>query len=132
MKDQWQGSADQLPGMAEVEVDRHPANPRQKARFHSITLGTVSRTLNAASARYALRHRPAPRRQRFPAALRELDRRGDNLLLVERPNGSYADTLMRQFLFDGWHLLLLGQLKRSSDEKIAAIADKSLRRSPIT
>ena len=50
-----------------------------------------------------------------------------NLLLVERPNGSYADTLMRQYLFDGWHLLLLGQLKRSSDEKIAAIADKSLK-----
>jgi ring-1,2-phenylacetyl-CoA epoxidase subunit PaaC len=26
-----------------------------------------------------------------------------NLLLVERPNGSYADTRMRQYLFDSWH-----------------------------
>src|SRR5438874_92524 len=32
-----------------------------------------------------------------------------NLLIVERPNGGYADTLMRQYLFDSWHLLLLEQ-----------------------
>lgn len=50
-----------------------------------------------------------------------------NLLLVEQPNGSYAETLMRQFLFDAWHLLLLEQLSRSSDETIAAIAEKGLK-----
>src|SRR4051794_3678790 len=27
-----------------------------------------------------------------------------NLLLVEQPNGNFADTLVRQFLFDAWHL----------------------------
>ena len=48
-----------------------------------------------------------------------------NLLLVERPNGSYADTLMRQYLFDSWHLPLLEQLTRSSDERIAGIAEKA-------
>jgi ring-1,2-phenylacetyl-CoA epoxidase subunit PaaC len=48
-----------------------------------------------------------------------------NALLVERPNGSYADTLMRQYLFDSWHLLLLGQLERSADDRIAAIAAKA-------
>lgn len=48
-----------------------------------------------------------------------------NLLLVERPNGSYADTLMRQYLFDSWHLPLLEQLTRSADEQIAAIAEKA-------
>jgi ring-1,2-phenylacetyl-CoA epoxidase subunit PaaC len=48
-----------------------------------------------------------------------------NLLIVERPNGDYADTLMRQYLFDSWHLLLLEQLTRSSDERIAAIAEKA-------
>jgi len=48
-----------------------------------------------------------------------------NLLLVERPNGSYADTLMRQYLFDSWHLLLLEQLTRSADERIAGIAEKA-------
>jgi ring-1,2-phenylacetyl-CoA epoxidase subunit PaaC len=48
-----------------------------------------------------------------------------NLLIVERPNGDYADTLMRQYLFDSWHLLLLEQLTRSSDEHIAAIAEKA-------
>jgi ring-1,2-phenylacetyl-CoA epoxidase subunit PaaC len=48
-----------------------------------------------------------------------------NVLLVERPNGSYADTLMRQYLFDSWHLLLLDALTRSADSQIAAIADKA-------
>lgn len=50
-----------------------------------------------------------------------------NLLIVERPNGDYADTLMRQYLFDSWHLLLLEQLTRSSDERIAAIAEKAIK-----
>lgn len=48
-----------------------------------------------------------------------------NLLIVERPNGSYADTLVRQYFFDSWHILALDQLTRSKDEKIAAIASKA-------
>lgn len=48
-----------------------------------------------------------------------------NVLLVERPNGSYADTLMRQYLFDSWHMLLLDALTRSADGQIAAIAEKA-------
>ncbi|HVN34264.1 MAG TPA: 1,2-phenylacetyl-CoA epoxidase subunit PaaC [Casimicrobiaceae bacterium] len=48
-----------------------------------------------------------------------------NLLLVEQPNGSFADTLARQFLFDAWHLLLLSALSRSSDARIAGIAAKA-------
>ena len=48
-----------------------------------------------------------------------------NLLLVEQPNGSYADTMARQFYFDVWHRLLLGALTRSRDERIAEIAAKA-------
>ena len=48
-----------------------------------------------------------------------------NLLLVEQPNGNYADTIARQFLFDHWHLLLLRRLSESSDARIAAIASKA-------
>jgi ring-1,2-phenylacetyl-CoA epoxidase subunit PaaC len=47
-----------------------------------------------------------------------------NLLLVEQPNGSYADTMARQFLFDAWHLPLLRALAASSDARIAEIAAK--------
>ena len=39
-----------------------------------------------------------------------------NVLLVERPNGNYADTTARQFLFDTWHLYLLQALGASRDE----------------
>jgi len=50
-----------------------------------------------------------------------------NLLLVEQPNGNYADTIARQFLFDQWHVLLLGQLTLSRDERIAGIAAKAVK-----
>ncbi len=48
-----------------------------------------------------------------------------NLLLVEQPNGSYADTMARQFFFDAWHSLALSELARSTDPRIAEIAVKS-------
>ena len=50
-----------------------------------------------------------------------------NLLLVEQPTGSYADTIARQYLFDSWHGLLLQSLTRSADERIAAIAEKAIK-----
>ncbi len=48
-----------------------------------------------------------------------------NLLLVEQPNGSYADTMARQFFFDVWHGLLLAGLTGSRDARIAEIAAKA-------
>lgn len=50
-----------------------------------------------------------------------------NCILVEQPNGSYADTLMRQFLFDSWHYFLMDGLTRSVDERIRDIAAKSIK-----
>lgn len=50
-----------------------------------------------------------------------------NVLLVEQPNGNYADTLMRQFFFDAWHYFQIGALTRSADPRIAEIAEKSLK-----
>ena len=48
-----------------------------------------------------------------------------NLLLVEQPNGDFAVTLMRQFLFDAFHMELLRALKTSSDKRVADIAAKA-------
>lgn len=53
------------------------------------------------------------------------DREYRNFLLVEQPNGDYAETLMRQFYFDAWHSLALAKLTHSSDPRIAEIAAKS-------
>jgi ring-1,2-phenylacetyl-CoA epoxidase subunit PaaC len=47
-----------------------------------------------------------------------------NLLLVEQPNGNYAQTIARQFYFDVWHQLLLAQLAHSRDARVAEIAAK--------
>jgi ring-1,2-phenylacetyl-CoA epoxidase subunit PaaC len=48
-----------------------------------------------------------------------------NLLIVEQPNGNFADTLARQFLFDAWHEFALDTLARSRDARIAGIAAKA-------
>jgi len=50
-----------------------------------------------------------------------------NLLLVERPNGHFGDTIARQFFFDVYHVLLLKELKNSNHKELAAIAEKSLK-----
>ncbi|ARP82637.1 phenylacetate-CoA oxygenase subunit PaaI [Bordetella genomosp. 8] len=50
-----------------------------------------------------------------------------NALLVERPNGDYADTMARQFFFDAWHYFLLERLVKSSEPRVAAIAEKSVK-----
>jgi ring-1,2-phenylacetyl-CoA epoxidase subunit PaaC len=50
-----------------------------------------------------------------------------NVLLVERPNGDFGMTLMRQFLFDAWHFELLTALQVSSDKRVAEIAAKALK-----
>ena len=48
-----------------------------------------------------------------------------NLLLAEQPNGDFADTMARQFLFDTWHVLALRALVRSGDTRVAEIAAKA-------
>lgn len=50
-----------------------------------------------------------------------------NLLLVEMPNGDFGQTLMRQFLFDAWHVLQLRALTGSADERVAAITAKAVK-----
>lgn len=50
-----------------------------------------------------------------------------NLLLVEQPNGDYAHTMTRQWLFDAWHHPLLEMLASSPDAAVAAISAKAVK-----
>ena len=50
-----------------------------------------------------------------------------NLLLLEQPNGDFAKTMARQFFFDQFQYLQFEALSVSSDERLAAIAAKSLK-----
>jgi len=50
-----------------------------------------------------------------------------NSLLVEQPNGDYAQTMIRQALIDFYHLYLFQELSKSKDETLAGIAAKSLK-----
>ncbi|HBX5059811.1 TPA: phenylacetate-CoA oxygenase subunit PaaI, partial [Klebsiella pneumoniae] len=55
------------------------------------------------------------------------ERRFSNLLLVEQPNGNFADTIARQFFIDVWHVALFSRLVNSRDAQLAAIAAKGLK-----
>jgi ring-1,2-phenylacetyl-CoA epoxidase subunit PaaC len=50
-----------------------------------------------------------------------------NPLLVEQPNGDFAATIVRQFIYDTFHYHLLQQLQAGSDTQLAAIAEKSVK-----
>jgi len=54
------------------------------------------------------------------------EREFKNCLLVEQPNGDWAQTMLRQFIFSQYQYLLYQELQQSNDEKLAAIAAKSL------
>lgn len=50
-----------------------------------------------------------------------------NLLLAEQPNGDFAQTIVRQWLMDHYHALLLAALTNSSHADVSAFAMKSLK-----
>ena len=55
------------------------------------------------------------------------ERQWSNFLLVEQPNGNFADTMARQYFYDVWHLEYLQQLLSSKDQRLADIAAKSVK-----
>lgn len=50
-----------------------------------------------------------------------------NSLLVEQPNGDFAFTMVRQFLFTAFSYYLQDALLSSSDERIRSIAEKAIK-----
>jgi ring-1,2-phenylacetyl-CoA epoxidase subunit PaaC len=50
-----------------------------------------------------------------------------NCLLVEQPNGDFAQTIARQLLFSTWQHMLFQRLANSKDDRIAAIAAKGVK-----
>lgn len=48
-----------------------------------------------------------------------------NLLLVEQVDDQYADTVVRQFFFDAWHVLALRELEASTDRQVVDIARRA-------
>ena len=50
-----------------------------------------------------------------------------NVLLVEQPNGDFAQTMARQFFVDAFNLELYQRLSNSTDQRLANIAAKSLK-----
>ena len=55
------------------------------------------------------------------------EREFKNFLLVEQPNGDWAQTILRQFFISNYQYYLYQYLQNNSDSTIAAIAEKSLK-----
>ena len=55
------------------------------------------------------------------------ERQYKNVLLVEQPNTHFGYVIVRQFLFDVYHLMLMNQLQYSKDEILEAIAKKTIK-----
>jgi ring-1,2-phenylacetyl-CoA epoxidase subunit PaaC len=55
------------------------------------------------------------------------EREFKNCLLVEQPNGDWAQTILRQFFFSAYQYYLYQSLLQHPDTRIAAIAEKSLK-----
>lgn len=60
------------------------------------------------------------------AYLRDI-REFKNCLLVEQPNGDWAQTILRQFFFSNYQYLLYQQMQNGKDEQLAAISAKALK-----
>jgi ring-1,2-phenylacetyl-CoA epoxidase subunit PaaC len=58
-----------------------------------------------------------------------LERDYKNLLLVERPNGDFAQTMLRQFYFSAFMVLFWEKTCDSTDETLAGIAAKAVKES---
>ena len=54
------------------------------------------------------------------------ERECKNLLLVEQSNGDWGQTILRQYLFSQFQLLLFNDLQQANDEQLAAIAAKAI------
>src|SRR5271155_1387569 len=50
-----------------------------------------------------------------------------NAILAEQPNGDFGQTIVRQVLIDAFQLELYERLSKSTDERLAAIAAKSVK-----
>ncbi|WP_118135927.1 1,2-phenylacetyl-CoA epoxidase subunit PaaC [Oceanicella sp. SM1341] len=50
-----------------------------------------------------------------------------NTQLVEQPNTDFAHALMRQYIFDAWHLPMLDALTGSTHDGVRALAEKSVK-----
>ena len=50
-----------------------------------------------------------------------------NFWLVEQANGDFARTIARQFLFSTWQKPMLGELANSTNETLAAVAEKAVK-----
>lgn len=55
------------------------------------------------------------------------EREFKNCLLVEQPNGDWAQTILRQYLYSNYQYLLYQQLQHHSNDQLAAIAAKAIK-----
>jgi ring-1,2-phenylacetyl-CoA epoxidase subunit PaaC len=94
-----------------------------------IALGNIALDhLGAARALYTLAGQvEAKGRTEDDLAMLRDERQYLNVLLVEQPNGDFAQTMVRQMLFDAYQLLLWEAISADPDPELAGIAARALK-----
>lgn len=75
---------------------------------------------------YATEHDPAGRDE-DSFAMGRSEREFLNAVLVEQPNGDFANTMVRQLLVDAYQVPLYERLSTSADERLAGIGAKAVK-----
>lgn len=60
-------------------------------------------------------------------AMLRVERDYRNVLLVEQPNAHFGHVIVRQYLFDVFHLQLMNAMQHSKDDTLSAIAAKGIK-----
>jgi len=94
---------------------------------HAATIINKATGLNAATADTANNAVNLKEASEDSLAYLRTERAFKNLLLAEQPNGDWGQTILRQYLFSQFQYLLYRQLQQSSDQQLAAIAEKAIK-----
>lgn len=101
----------------------------QARNFYQYAAQIINKTETAASSKATSSPAEGVGREVTEDSLAYLrtEREFKNFLLVELPNGDWAQTILRQFFFSAYQYLLYQRLQNNIDEQIAAIAAKALK-----
>lgn len=97
--------------------------------FYQYAAKTINeaKTLNASIVKMGIDAEDLQEASEDSLAYLRTEREFKNLLMVEQPNGDWGQTVLRQYLFSQFQYFLFQQLQQSSDQQLAAIAEKAIK-----
>jgi ring-1,2-phenylacetyl-CoA epoxidase subunit PaaC len=99
----------------------------QARNLYQYAASLINQSTNKHSFAEATEGKPINPASEDSLACLRTEREFKNCLLVEQPNGDWAQTMLRQFLFSSYQYYLYQYLQNNADETLSAISEKSLK-----